>query len=142
MTMVWAAWAIVVSLAAWNNGLKSGKMPPPYTFIMPTVLFGGISLLARWNGRIAGLLALGLVLPMVLLEFQYHGQIPANVLKGLSGTFGTQVPTPTQGSTSAWQSPLASTSQYQGFPSTSTYWQRAGLSPAQIAALEQQGLTG
>lgn len=72
MTGVMLAWFIAIGFTAWNNGFrkKPPVWPPPYSFLNATLLFGGISLLARWNGRIAGLLALGLVLPMVLMELQ------------------------------------------------------------------------
>lgn len=70
MTGVWSAYAVAVLFSAWNNGLKDGQWPPPYSFLDPTILYGGLSLLAHANGRIAGLLAWGLTLPMVLIELQ------------------------------------------------------------------------
>lgn len=97
MTGVWAAWAIACAYSAWNNGLSKHQWPPPYVFLDATILFGAISLLARWNARIAGLLALGLVIPMVLIEFKrgdsgplamlpfQGGKAPYQITQGVSG---------------------------------------------------------
>lgn len=71
------AWLIAIAFSAWNSGMKPGgqdgksapNFPPPYVFLDATILFGGIGLLGRANPRIAGLLAFGLVLPLILIEF-------------------------------------------------------------------------
>ena len=70
MVGVWSAWAVACAFAAWNNGLKDGSWPPPYSFLDPTILYGGLSLFGHVNPRMAGLLAWGLTIPMVLIELQ------------------------------------------------------------------------
>lgn len=100
MTGVWLAWGIACAFAAYNQGIKLGQLPPPYVFVDATLLFGGISLLARWNARVAGLLALGLVLPLILVQLQQWNATPgggplmgliASTATGTGGPTGTEI---------------------------------------------------
>lgn len=104
MTGVTLAWAIGVAFTAYNQGLSKGQFPPPYAFIDLTIVMIVCGLIAKANGRIGGLLAFGLLLPIVLIGLQQAskgtGPISALALGGGSVTPAPANPSPIPTTTS------------------------------------------
>jgi hypothetical protein len=127
MSGIWVAWGIAVFFSAWNNGVKKAQFPPPYVFLDPTLLFGGIALLARWQPRIAGLLAFGLVLPVILLEVRTQG----NPLYTMANKLAQNQPVTPVGGRVASQFPSIQSLQFEAPINPGPYPQQPANVPIQ-----------